>query len=318
MSRFLVTGGVGFIGSHLVTTLVDRGDDVRVIDDISTGARSNIESVLDKIEFVEDSICNREVLDSAMQGVEFCLHHAAIPSVPRSVERPLESNRANVDGTLNVLDAAAKANVNRVVVISSSSVYGDKASLPAREDESLNPISPYAVTKAAGELYAGIWPELYGLEVVILRYFNVFGPRQDPNSAYAGVIPLFIQSMLQDEKPRIFGDGMHSRDCSYVSNVVDANLAVCEASSPVSGVFNVACGQSTTLLGLVDMLNRVLEKDIAPIFELARPGDIRASLADIQKARDTFGYEPKVDVEEGLRRTVAWHAEGLGFSPRET
>lgn len=312
MATYLVTGGGGFIGSNLVRALLERGQAVRVIDDFSTGRRVNLEDILGEIELFEGSICDTELLAKAFNGVDYCLHQAAIPSVPRSVKDPARSNRANVEGSLQVFLAARDAGAKRVVFASSSSVYGNVKTLPVDEDLPLNPISPYAVTKAADEMYARVCSDLYGAEIVALRYFNVFGPRQDPASQYAAVIPIFIRKMLAGERPPIFGDGTQSRDFSYVDNVVAANLLACERAEPTSGVFNIACGATTSLLDLVAMLNEALGTYIEPEFLPPRAGDIRDSYADISKARSILGYEPVAPVAEGVRRAVAWyqHQEG--------
>ena len=307
MARYLVTGGAGFIGSNLVHALLEAGHEVRVIDDFSTGRRENLEQVADAIELFEGSICDTDLLARAFDGVEFCLHEAAIPSVPRSVEDPAQSNRANVDGTLNVFLAARDAGAKRVVYASSSSVYGNTRVIPAHEDLPLDPISPYGVTKAANELYAAVFSELYDIEIVGLRYFNVFGPRQDPASQYAAVIPIFVTAMLAGNSPPVDGDGLQSRDFSYIENVVQANRQVCERSERMVGVYNVACGATTSILELVDLLNDVLGTSLEPMHRPSRPGDIHTSYADIAKARTTFGYEPTISVREGLERTVEWY-----------
>lgn len=331
MAAYLVTGGAGFIGSHLVHALLARGDDARVLDDFSTGRRSNLAEVEGRIELIEGSICDREVVARAMAGVECCFHQAAIPSVPRSVADPWASNRANVEGTLNVFLAARDAGVRRVVFASSSSVYGNTATYPVHEELPLAPISPYGVSKAACEMYARAFAGLYDIDLVGLRYFNVFGPRQDPESQYAAVVPLFIKAMLAGERPPVNGDGGQSRDFTFVENVVAANLAAAnfavansaagklhvanlaganvaagDNAGRLSGVYNVACGAASSVLDVVAHLNRILGTAIEPVFRPARPGDIRRSLADIRKASAAFGYRPQVGLEEGLRRTVAW------------
>lgn len=309
MAFFLVTGGAGFIGSNLVRGLLARGEKVRVIDDFSTGQRANLAEVLPSIELIEGSVCDKALLRQAFEGVDYCLHQAALPSVPRSVETPLDSNRVNVEGTLHVLLAARDAGVKRVVYASSSSVYGNAQTIPIHEGLPRAPISPYGVTKAANELYAKAFAALYGMELIGLRYFNVFGPRQDPNSQYAAAIPVFIASMLSNTPPPVFGDGCQTRDFTYVENVVLANLRACEAKGPITGVYNVAYGRATSVLELVEMLNGILGTDLEPQFFPARPGEVTQSWANITMATSIFGYEPSVSVREGLERTVAWYRE---------
>lgn len=306
MARYLVTGGAGFIGSNLVDALVARGDDVRVLDDLSTGHRSNLADAQDKIQLFEGSICNREILREAMANVDYCLHQAAIPSVPRSTRDPWASNHVNIDGTLNVFLEARDAGVGRVVFASSSSVYGDATTYPVHEGLPVAPLSNYGVTKATAEMYAQTFSSLYEMDIVALRYFNVFGPRQDPESEYAAVIPKFITRMLAGQPPVVEGDGLQSRDFTFVDNVVAANLLACDADEPVAGVYNVSCGISVTILGLAEALGTLIEGVSGPEFAPARLGDIRKSYAAIEKAREAFDFEPKVGLEEGLRQTVAW------------
>ena len=307
MARYLVTGGAGFIGSNLVRALLDRGADVRVLDDFSTGRRENLADVARDIDLVEGSICDGAVLARAFDGVEYCLHQAAIPSVPRSVADPLRSNGANVDGTMKVFLAARDAGVRRVVFASSSSVYGDDAPLPAVETSPLHPISPYGVTKAAGEMYARVFSDVYNMDIVALRYFNVFGPRQDPDSPYAAVVPIFIRKMAAGERPPVYGDGKQSRDFTFVANVVAANLLACEQDGRIAGAYNIACGATTSILDLIADLNAALGTSLEPEFLPPRTGDIRASYADIGKARAVLAYEPVVSIREGLKHTAAWY-----------
>ncbi len=306
MARFLVTGGAGFIGSNLVRTLLELGETVRVLDDFSTGRRQNLADILGQIELIEGSICDADEVRRACEGVDYCLHQAAIPSVTRSIEDPCRSNQANVEGTINVFLAAQKAGVKRVVFASSSAVYGDSEAVPVSESSPLRPISPYGVTKASDEMYARVFSDLYGVDIVGLRYFNVFGPRQDPNSQYAAVIPIFITRLLAGESPPVDGDGLQSRDFSYVDNVVSANVRACQAEGQFAGIYNIACGATTSILDLVRMLNEALGTSIEPVFRDARPGDIRCSWADISKARQELGYEPMISVREGLEMTVDW------------
>ena len=305
MTRFLVTGGAGFIGSSLTRTIVERGGEVRVLDNFLTGRGENLADLPD-VEIIKGDIRDLDGLRVAMKGVERVLHQAAVPSVARSLKDPLLSNEANITGTLNVLIAARDAGVPRVVFASSSSVYGDTPTMPKVETMTPSPLSPYAVTKLTGEHYLKVFHRLYGLETVALRYFNVFGPRQDPTSDYAAVIPLFINKMARGEVPHIHGDGSQSRDFTYIENVVQANLRAAEAPGVGGEVFNVACGQRYTLLDLVASLNKILGTNIQPTFGDPRPGDVKHSLADISKARELLGYEPAFTFEEGLERTAAW------------
>jgi len=304
--RFVVTGGAGFIGSNIVTDLVKNDNEVVVLDNLSTGFVKNMSDVMDTIRFVEGDIRSLDLLEKTFQDVDYVIHQAALPSVPRSVKDPISSNQNNIDGTLNVLIAARDVGVKRVVYASSSSAYGNSPTLPKREDIKPEPLSPYAVTKLVGEYYCKVFYDIYGLETVSLRYFNVFGPHQDPKSQYAAVIPKFITAMLKDEKPVIFGDGTQSRDFTYVQNNVEANLLACVAKEAAGKVFNIACGERITLNDLVDMLNRILGSDIAPIYANPRQGDVKHSLADISSAKDFLGFEPKYSFEVGLKKTAEW------------
>ncbi len=306
MSKYLVTGGAGFIGSHIVERLVKDGEDVRVLDNLATGRMSNIQPFLDKIEFMQESLTDLPAVQKAVEGVDYILHQGAIPSVPRSVADPIGSNAAGIDGTLNLLVAARDAGVKRLVYASSSSVYGNSPTLPKHEKMETHPLSPYALTKLAGEHYLRIFFELYGLETVSLRYFNVFGPRQDPNSEYAAVIPKFIVKMIKGERPIIYGDGLTSRDFTYVVNNVNANLLACKAPGIGGEVFNIACGDRFSLLDLVGAINEALGTSIEPIHEAERPGDVKHSQAAIEKARERMGFEPSIGFTEGLQRLVKW------------
>lgn len=307
MALYLVTGGAGFIGSNIVEELLKRRERVRVLDNFSTGRRENITSFLDQIELIEGDLSDLNTVKKAVKGVDYILHQAALPSVPRSIENPVASNEANVSGTVNLLTAAKDAGVKRVVYASSSSVYGDTPTLPKLETMKLNPRSPYAVSKLAGEYYCQAFHSVYGLETVVLRYFNIFGPRQDPTSQYAAVIPLFIQAMLEGESPTIFGDGLQSRDFTFVANAVQANLLAATASQAAGSVLNVACGTSFTLLDLVKMLNGIIGTNIKAIHAEPRPGDVKHSLADISLAEKLLGYQPLVEFEAGLKETVEWY-----------
>jgi nucleoside-diphosphate-sugar epimerase len=307
LTSYLVTGGAGFIGSNIVETLVARGDSVTVVDNLSTGKRENLAPFLSKIKFIEGDICDAAAMAEAVKGVEYVFHEAALPSVPRSVADPLASNSAQVDGTLTMLLAAKKAGVRRVIYAGSSSVYGDTEQSSKVETMAPNPKSPYAVGKLTGEYYCRVWHTLYGLETVVLRYFNVFGPRQDPQSQYAAVAPLFITAIMNGRRPVIHGDGLQSRDFTYIENVVNANILACGAPKAAGEVINVACGERTTVLQMARYIAEILGAKLEPEHTPTRPGDIRHSLADIAKARGLLGFEPKVGVREGLARTVEWY-----------
>ncbi len=309
MSLYLITGIGGFIGSSLARALLDRGEQVRGVDNFSTGKRDNIAEILDRIDFREADILDADAMHKACAGADFVLHQAAIPSVPKSVLDPLGSNRANIDGTVNLLVAARDAKVKRVVYAASSSAYGDTPTLPKHEEMKPDPISPYAVAKLAGEHYMLSFYRCYGLETVCLRYFNVFGPRQDPSSPYSGVLARFITLMLRGEQPTIFGDGEQSRDFTYIDNVVHANLLACTAlAHQVAGrMFNIATGDRITLNQTFQALQGLTGFSGQPIYGPERGGDIKHSLADISKAQADFGYRVTVEFEEGLRRTVAWY-----------
>jgi nucleoside-diphosphate-sugar epimerase len=304
---YLVTGGAGFIGSHLSERLIREGHSVRVLDDFSSGKIENLESVRDKVEIIRGDVRDINLVREAMDGVEVVFHQAAIGSVPRSVADPLATHEANITGTLNVLMAARDAGVRRVIYASSSSVYGEGAQLPKREDMMPQPLSPYALSKLAGEYYCAVFYRVYGLESVSLRYFNIFGPRQDPTSQYAAVIPRFIAALIEGQPPIIYGDGMQSRDFTYVENAVEANLLAAEARGVAGRAFNVACGNRYTLLELLDRLKRIIGCRVEPLHEAPRPGDIRHSQASIEAAKAALGYRVAVDFDEGLRRTVEWY-----------
>ncbi len=307
MSKYLVTGGAGFIGSHIATSLVQRKDEVVVLDNLSTGTRRNLAHLEDRVTFYEGDVLDRPLLEKALDGVEVVFHQAALASVPRSVESPLDTNDVCVTGTLNVLDAARQTGVRRVVYAGSSSAYGNQPHASKRETDCPMPLSPYAAAKLAGESYCQAFAATYGLETVVIRYFNVFGPRQDPNSEYSAVIPLFVTAMLAGKRPTLFGDGHQSRDFTYIENIVAGNLAAAVALEASGRVFNVACGRQFSLLDLLASINRVLETNIEPLFSECRPGDVKESLADITLARDVLGYEPLVSFEEGLRRSIEYY-----------
>ncbi|HOW98802.1 MAG TPA: SDR family oxidoreductase [Kiritimatiellia bacterium] len=306
-AEYLVTGGGGFIGSNVVRTLVAQGRRVRVLDNLSTGRRENIGDIEDRIDFVLGDIRDVETVRRAVQGVRYVLHAAALPSVARSVREPLASNDVNITGTLNLLVAARDARVERLVYSSSSSVYGNTPVLPKREDMPPQPRSPYALTKLAGELYARLFTDLYGLPTFSLRYFNVFGPRQDPSSQYSAVIPRFIDTLHHGQPLVIYGDGRQTRDFTFVDDVVSENLCCCTAPLDAAGVpYNVAWGNRISLQELVAVLGRLMGKQVEPVFEPARAGDVRDSQADSSQAMARLGWKPQVSFEEGLRKTVEW------------
>jgi len=305
--RFLVTGGAGFIGSSLVDALVARGDAVVVLDNFSTGKRENLRESAGRITVVEGSITDLATVRRAVAGADFVLHQAALASVQRSVDDPVTANEVNVQGTLNVLVAARDAGVRRLVYAASSSAYGDSETLPKHEAMPPRPLSPYALQKWMGEEYCRVFSELYGLDTVSLRYFNVFGPRQDPHSDYAAVIPIFVTRLLGGAPPTIYGDGEQSRDFTYVENVVSANLRACAGERKNGAVVNIACGERYTLNQLVRMLGRLIGGEIEPLYAEPRPGDVRHSMADIRRADEILGWVPDVDFHTGLARTVEWY-----------
>jgi nucleoside-diphosphate-sugar epimerase len=306
MAHYLVTGGAGFIGSHLCEELTRRGDRVRVADSLVTGRRSNLDH-LPSVEFLEGDLADLDFARRATQGVDYVLHQAALPSVPRSVKDPVTSNRANVDATLNVLVAARDAGAKRLIFAGSSSAYGNTATLPKHEEMPSSPLSPYALQKVVGEQYLQMFTTLYTLETVTIRYFNVFGPRQDPGSPYSGVISLFATALLENRAPTIYGDGEQTRDFTYVANVVDGVLRACQAPGAVGRVINVATGSRVSLNQLFETMRRLIGVDVTPLYGPPRAGDVQDSQADISRAREILGYEPSVTFEEGLRRTVDWY-----------
>ena len=309
MARYLVTGGAGFIGSHIVDRLRARGDEVRILDDFSSGKRENVPQ---GVEVVEGSVADLETAQRAVAGCDFVIHQAAIPSVPRSVKDPVSSNRANVDGTLNMLVAARDTGVKRLVFAGSSSVYGESAVLPKREDMRPAPLSPYALQKLIGEQYCQMFTRLYGLETVTTRYFNVFGPRQQPGSPYSGVISLFIEALAQGKAPMVHGDGRQTRDFTFVGDVVTGVLKAAEAPGAAGEVINVAAGGRISLTELIRNIQMVLKTDVEPVFGPVREGDVRDSQADIAKARQLLGFTPTVPFDEGLRETIAWFQSRSG------
>lgn len=307
MTNYLVTGGAGFIGSHIATALVERGDRVRVLDNLSTGTRANLAHLGDNVELIEGDVLDDGVVKQAIDGIDIVYHQAALASVPRSVAKPLDTNSACVTGTLAILDAARRATVRRVIYAGSSSAYGNQPFSSKRESDLPIPLSPYAAAKLAGEYYCRAFTQTYGLETVVIRYFNVFGPRQDPASEYSAVIPLFVTAMLAGNRPTIYGDGTQSRDFTYIGNVVQGNLAAAEAPEASGGVFNVACGRQFSLLDLIASINQVLGTSIEPEYAEPRAGDVRESLADISAAGKVLGYSPVIDFKEGLRRSIEYY-----------
>jgi nucleoside-diphosphate-sugar epimerase len=306
MNTYLVTGGAGFIGSNIVERLVKTGEEVVVLDNLCEGKLKNLSSVKDKITFIKGDIRNEKDLDKALKGVDFVLHQAALRSVPKSMKRPLEYNDVNVNGTLKLLIKAKEHKVKRLVFASSSSVYGERDKFPERESDSVNPISPYAATKLIGEYYCRLFSNSFGLETVSLRYFNVFGPRQSLDNQYAVVIPKFIACILNNESPPVHGDGLQERDFTFVANVIEANIKAAAAKDISGKIFNVACGSATSVLSIVDAVNAILGKNIKPVFESKRPGDIRKTIADIRELKTKLGINNFIRFDEGLKRTIKW------------
>jgi len=301
----LVTGGAGFIGSHIAKRLLEKGYKVKVVDNLATGKLKNISDVLNKIKFIKGDLADLKFTKKAIKDVDFICHQAAIPSVARSIEDPLTTHQANINATLNLLWATKESKkIKKFVFASSSSIYGDSPKLPKKEDFPPNPISPYALAKYTSEKYCELFYELYGLPTVSLRYFNVFGPNQDPKSEYSAAIPKFISLMIKNKRPIVYGDGEQTRDFTDVENVVSANLLALK--SKANGVFNIACGKRVSLNQIIALLNKILNKNIKPIYKPKRPGDIKHSLADINKARKLLKYKPKIGIEEGLRKTIDW------------
>jgi nucleoside-diphosphate-sugar epimerase len=315
--KVLVTGGGGFIGSHLVDRLLGDGNEVRVLDNFATGHRANLAEVIDEVELIEGDVQSYERAHNAVRGCELVFHIAALPSVPRSIQDPLTSTASNVTGTLNILLAARDEGVRRVVFASSSSVYGPQKEYPQREEAAARPISPYGVSKLAAEGYCRAFTQVYGLETVAVRYFNVFGPRQDPLSQYAAVIPRFITAALDDEPPVIFGDGEQSRDFTYIDNTVDGTVFASTAEGAAGETFNVACGEAITLNQLLEHVREISGKPVEAIYEKGQPGDLRRSQADIGRAREVLGYDPAVDVRTGLERTFVHLAAGAEPAARD-
>ncbi len=310
--KYLVTGGAGFIGSNITKKLVEKGESVRVLDNFSTGNIDNLDAVINDIEIIDGDIRDFWVVKKAVEGIDYILHQAALPSVPRSVENPLTSNVVNVDGTLHLLEAAKNGGVKKMVMASSSSVYGDAEELPKHEGMRPSPLSPYAVTKLTNEYYLKVYCELYNFPTVALRYFNIFGPQQDPNSAYAAVFPKFIEAFLRGKQPTVFGDGEQSRDFTYIDNCVQANLLATTNNDICGDYFNVGCNGQFTLNETLDILREIIGCDIKAVYEDERAGDIKHSYASIDKLAK-FGYEPEVEFKEGVRRTVEYYRKQLGL-----
>lgn len=311
MKKYLITGGAGFIGSNIVKKILGQGDFVRVVDNLSTGRKENIEEFLDnpKFDFIEGDLTDLNVAELAVGGVDFILHQAAIPSVPRSIEDPLKSNNANITATLNLLITAKKYGVKKIVYASSSSIYGNNPMSPKKEDFPINPLSPYALTKYTGERYCQLFWDIYKLPTICLRYFNVFGPKQNPNSQYSAVIPSFIKSVLADKRPTIFGTGEQSRDFTYVDNVIEANLLAIKSVQGFGEVFNIACNEETSLKELLNLIQEIIGTKVEPHYTQPRKGDVLHSRADISKAQNILGYKPVVNLKEGLIKTVDWYKQ---------
>ena len=311
MEKFLVTGGAGFIGSSICRRLVSEGCFVRVVDNLLTGKRSNLAGIMDRIDFVEADMGDAEVARSAVKDVDVILHQGALPSVPRSVDDPAATHQHCVDATFTLLMAARDAGLRRFVYAASSSAYGDTPTLPKVETMPTDPLSPYAVGKLVGEYYCSVFSKVFGLETISLRYFNVFGPHQDPTSQYAAAIPAFVTAILKDTPPTIYGDGEQSRDFTYIDNVVEANLLAARAETTNGEVVNVACGQAITVNAIIALINDLLGKDVKPIYDPPRPGDVKHSLADISAAQALIGFEPTVPFRQGLENSIDWYRHNL-------
>ena len=311
MEKFLVTGGAGFIGSNICRRLVAEGCSVRVLDNLLTGKRSNLADVIDRIDFIEADMGDADVARAAMKDVDVVLHQGALPSVPLSVDNPAATHRHCVDATFTVLMAARDAGVKRLVYAASSSAYGDTPTLPKVETMPTCPLSPYAVGKLVGEYYGSVFSKVFGLETISLRYFNVFGPYQDPTSQYAAAIPAFVTAILKDEPPTVYGDGEQSRDFTYIDNVVEANLRAARAEKTQGEVVNIACGEAITVNAIIELINELLGKDVKPVYAPPRAGDVKHSLADITAARNLIGFEPVVPFRQGLEKAIDWYRHNL-------
>ena len=311
MEKFLVTGGAGFIGSNICKKLTSQGCFVRVIDNLLTGKKSNLADIADKIEFIEADMGDESIARRAMKDIDVVLHQGALPSVPRSIDDPAATHKHCVDATFTLLLAARDAGIKRFVYASSSSAYGDTPKLPKIETMPVRPLSPYAVGKLVGEHYCTVFYSVFGLETISLRYFNVFGPHQDPTSQYAAAIPAFVTAILKDKPPTVFGDGEQSRDFTYVDNVVDSNLLAARAEHTAGEVVNIACGQAVTVNEVIEIINELVGKNITPIYDAPRPGDIKHSLADITLAEKTIAFKPTVSFKEGLQKAIDWYRDNL-------
>ena len=311
MDRFLVTGGAGFIGSNISGKLVSQGCFVRVVDNLLTGKQANLATLLDKIDFIQADMGDPKVARAAMKDIDVVLHQGALPSVPRSVDDPAATHKHCVDATFTLLLAARDAKVKRFVFASSSSAYGDTPTLPKVETMLPSPLSPYAAAKLAGEYYCSVFSKVFGLQTISLRYFNVFGPHQDPTSQYAAAIPAFVTAILQDKPPTIYGDGEQSRDFTYVDNVVEANLLAARAEQTKGEVINIACGKAITVNEIIDMINEILGKDVKPIYAAPRSGDVKHSLADITLAKKLIAFKPKISFRQGLEKAIDWYRKNL-------
>lgn len=311
MEKFLVTGGAGFIGSNICKKLVSQGCFVRVVDNLLTGKKSNLTDISDKIEFIEADMGDDEIARKSMKDIDVCLHQGALPSVPLSVDDPAATHKHCLDATFTLLLAARDAGIKRFVYAASSSAYGDTPTLPKVETMLAQPLSPYAAAKLAGEYYCSVFYEVFGLETISLRYFNVFGPQQDPTSQYAAAIPAFVTAVLKDEPPTVYGDGEQSRDFTFVDNVVEANLLAARAEHTAGQAVNIACGQAVTVNQVIEMINNAVGKNVKPIYEASRPGDVKHSLADISLAEEVIGYKPVVQFEQGLKLAIDWYRENL-------
>ena len=311
MERFLVTGGAGFIGSNICRKLVSQGCFVRVIDNLLTGKKSNLADIIDKIEFIEADMGDEQKARNAMKGIDVVLHEGALPSVPKSVDNPAATHKHCVDATFTLLMAARDAGIKRFVYAASSSAYGDTPTLPKIETMAANPLSPYAAAKLFGEYYCSVFYKVWGLETISLRYFNVFGPYQDPTSQYAAAIPAFVTLMLKDKSPTIYGDGEQSRDFTYIDTVVDANLLAARVKHTAGEVINIACGQAVTINQIIGMINKLVGKNVKPIYAPSRAGDVKHSLADITLARKTIGFNPAISFQQGLEKAIGWYRDNL-------
>ena len=307
MPKYLITGGAGFIGSNIVRRFIKNSENVRILDNFSSGKKENIEDVMDKIELIEGDVCDYKIVEKAVKGIDYVFHYAAIPYVPFSIENPVDTVNVNTIGTINLLEASRKHNVKKFIFASSSAIYGNTETIPSPENLLPAPLSPYAITKLTGEYYCQFYYLTYGLKIVCFRYFNVFGPYQNLESQYSAVIPIFINKILNNERPMIYGDGYQTRDFIYIDNVIEANLLAIKTRNGDGKVLNICQGEEINLFTLIDVINKILDKNIKPTFTDARPGDIRRSCGDSQRANSILNYNPKVSFEEGIEKTVEWY-----------